>query len=110
MWNGGSRAVAVARLRGGRFAAIANLPGGVLGVVDSLDAAKPARALVRRFGRNRFSDLPLVEETRPCFSYGDEPVVTWPKIVVFGCRGAGAERALSWISEDGGRTWRVYRV
>ena len=51
--------------------------------------------------------LPGVAGVRPCFGIGQEPVVTWPKIVVFGCTGTTA--TVAWVSEDGGKTWQVFR-
>lgn len=109
-WNGGSRSVGVARSTVGQFAGIANLPGGVLAVIDSGDDAVVSRVLLRQGGRNTTMSLPLAQRIRPCSNfYGAEPVVDWPKIAVFGCTGTSADKAVTWISEDGGRTWRVYR-
>jgi hypothetical protein len=53
-------------------------------------------------------ELPTIAGVRPCFSLGQEPAVTWPKIVVFGC--AGTTATVAWVSEDGGRAWRVYHL
>jgi hypothetical protein len=111
VWNGGSRSVEVAHVDQGQFAGIANLPGGVLAVIDSGDDAVPSRVLLRQHGRNTRMRLPVVAGIRPCANfYSADPVVAWPRIAVFGCTGSSSpDKAITWVSEDGGRTWRVYR-
>ena len=107
VWNGGSRSAEVAHVDQGRFAGIANLPGGVLTVIDSGDDAVPSRVLLRQHGRNTTQRLPVVDGIRPCAT---DPVVAWPRIAVFGCTDSRPpDNAITWVSEDGGRTWRVYR-
>jgi hypothetical protein len=103
-----ARAVAVARIPDGAFSSLTNIPGGILAVVVSRPPSSRARVLLRQTGRNQMIELPTITGVRPCFSLGQEPAVTWPKIVVFGC--TGATETAAWESEDGGRTWRVYRM
>ena len=100
----------VARPPRGQFGGIANLPGGVLAVLDSGDDAVSSSVLLRQQGRNRFVPLPVVHGIRPCSNVNTaDPAVHWPRIVVFGCTGTSADKAVTWVSEDGGRSWRVYR-
>jgi len=111
LWDGGSRSVAVARPGRGQFGGVANLPGGILAVIDSGDDAVASSVLLRQHGRNTTVRLPVVEGICPCSNfYSADPLVHWPRIVVFGCTGRTADKAVTWVSEDGGRSWRVYRV
>jgi hypothetical protein len=102
-----ARAVAVARLSNDGFSSLTNVPGGILAVVVSRPPSSRARVFLRQSGRNQMIELPTVTGVRPCFNLGQEPVVTWPKIVVFGC--AGTTATVAWVSEDGGKAWQVYR-
>jgi hypothetical protein len=107
--DAGARAVAVSRMSDGRFVYLTNVPGGILAVVIASNVASfRTRVLLRQRGRNQLIELPTVTGVRPCFGLGQEPAVTWPKIVVFGC--TGSRETAAWESEDGGRTWRVYRM
>lgn len=111
VWSGGSRSGEVAHVDQGQFAGIANLPGGIFAVIDSGDDAVPSRVLLRQHGRNTTARLPVVPGIRPCANfYSADPVVAWPRIAVFGCTGSSPDKAITWVSEDGGRTWRVYRA
>jgi hypothetical protein len=111
MWNGGSRSVPVAHPGRGQFGGIANLPGGVLAVIDSGDDAVASSVLLRQYGRNATVRLPVVRGVRPCSNfYTADPAVHWPRIVVFGCTGTSADKAITWVSEDGAHSWRVYRA
>jgi hypothetical protein len=103
-----ARAVAVARITDGAFSALTNTPGGILAVVVSRPPSPRVRVLLRQTGRNQMIELPTVTGVRACFSLGQEPVVAWPKIVVFGC--AGTSATVAWVSEDAGKAWRVYHL
>src|SRR6266511_2821349 len=104
-----ARAVAVARVSDGAFTSLTNIPGGILAVVVSRQPSSRARVLLRQSGRNQMIELPTVTGVRMCHSLGQELVVTWPKIVVFGCAGTPPSATVAWVSEDGGRAWQVYR-
>jgi len=104
-----SRAVAVARVSDGAFSSLTNVPGGILAVVVSRPPSSRARVLLRQTGRNQMIELPTVTGVRMCHSLGQDPAVTWPKIVVFGCTGTPPRATVAWVSEDGGKTWQVYR-
>jgi hypothetical protein len=111
VWSGGSHSLVVARPPRGQFGGIANLPGGVLAVVDSGDDAVASSVLLRQQGQNKFVQLPIVRGVRPCSNfYSADPAVHWPRIIVFGCTGGSADKSVTWVSEDGGRSWRVYRT
>lgn len=88
------------------FAALAPVPGGVLAVVAR--SAPPHRVLIRRNGRNTLVDLPAPGgDLRPCADQA--PLVSWPNLVVLGCR-SGVAGESAWVSHDGGSTWTLARA
>jgi hypothetical protein len=106
-FDGGARSVAVVRIAAGQFTELASIPGGALAVVRPDDPSIAVQVLIRRMGRSSTSALPVIPGVQLCEDLSD-PVVDWPKIVVFGCVGR-LNRAATWVSEDGGANWLVYR-
>jgi hypothetical protein len=102
--DGGMRAARVAKLVEGRFSGLANVPGGVLATVT--ESSLP-RVLLYQQGRQRVVDLPGAGGLVPCAGFNREPIVTWPRITVLGCTGSSGDPSGGWLSEDGGRSWRV---
>ncbi len=105
--EGGMRASRAVTLAAGRFAGLANVPGGVLATVT--DAPVP-RVLLYQQGRPRVVDLPSTAGALvPCTGFNREPVVTWPRITVLGCAGPSGNPSGGWLSVDGGKSWRALR-
>jgi hypothetical protein len=97
----------VAKASGGRFAELTNVPGGAMAVIKPDDPTSGLRLLVHRAGRNTTSTLPVVPGVALCEFFGSDPAVDWPKIVIFGC--IGPNKSATWVSEDEGKSWQVYR-
>lgn len=101
----GMKAVSAVTLEEGTLAGLANVPGGV---IASVTASPVPRVLLYRLGKPRVVDLPPVGKLMPCTGFNTEPLVTWPRITVLGCRQEGiGEQAGVWLSGDGGATWRA---
>jgi hypothetical protein len=101
----GMKAVAAVTLEEGKLAGLANVPGGTIATVSS---SPVPRVLIYRLGRPRVVDLPAAGGLFPCTGFNGEPLVTWPRLTVFGCRQEGAgEQAGVWVSDNGGATWRA---
>ncbi len=101
----GMRSSVVATLQQGRFVGLSNIPGGIIATVDGGTPASP-RVLLYRRGRATVVVLPPASGVTHCTGFNSEPIVTWPRITVLGCRGAGPATAV-WLSKDGGASWTV---
>jgi hypothetical protein len=100
----GMRATGVATLDQGTFAALANVPGGIIATIDSAGTTAPPRILLHRRGRSSSVELPAASGMVLCHGFGREPLVAWPRIAVFGCAVNGVPRGV-WTSSDGARSW-----
>jgi hypothetical protein len=100
----GMRASSAVKLEEGKLAGLANVPGGVIATVT--DSPVP-RVLLYRLGRPRVVDLPAAGGLVPCVGFNREPTVSWPRVTVLACRGAAGDPAGTWVSSNGGVSWRV---
>jgi hypothetical protein len=100
----GMKATTVVTLEEGKLGGLANVPSGVIATVTS---SPVPRVLIYRLGRPRVVDLPAAGALLPCAGFNREPIVTWPRITVLGCTGSSGNPSGGWLSDDGGRSWRV---
>lgn len=101
----GMKAVSVVTLEEGKLGGLANVPGGI---ISSVTSSPVPRVLLYRLGKPRVVDLPAGGGLFPCVGYNAEPIVTWPRLTVLGCRGGGSgEQAGVWVSANGGASWRA---
>jgi hypothetical protein len=102
--DAGMRSSAVVRLEEGKLAGLSNIPGGVIATVT---ASPVPRVLIYRLGRPRVVDLPAAGALQPCVGFNSEPIVSWPRITVLACGGAAGDPSGTWVSSNGGASWRV---
>jgi hypothetical protein len=100
----GMRAVRAVRLKQGELAGLANVPGGVIATVRS---SPVPQVLLYRLGTPRVVELPAAGGLAPCVGFNREPIVSWPRITVLACRGEAAAPVGTWVSTDGGASWRA---
>jgi hypothetical protein len=106
------RTVEVERFPGAAATVLANVPGGVLALVERVSGGStsvaPLRVYVRRDGHPKtLSGLPNLRVQAQAAATGYDVAVVWPKIDVYATNGRGQPLA-TWRSVDGARTWRLF--